>query len=257
MSEVPSSILDEEQRDLAYPPGTEFHFWNQSRCHILFDKLPPLDPDALVIDVGCGPGATVKYLRAKGLDAIGCDLAAYREPDPELAPHVHYAQDAFDLPVETRRRVKLVLLLDVLEHMEDPESFLSRCIEGFENLEHVLLMMPARSELWTGFDDYYGHVRRYDGPSLRALCGEARLEISAMGYCFHGLYLAVGASKLLWRSRTIGVKPIAHHWAHGLLARLFHLEEKLLPGSLPGTTIWATTSVASRSARSERDQPSR
>ena len=248
MSEIPSSIYDAAQRRSAYPEGTEFHFWSRTRVRILYDKLPPLDADDLVLDVGCGPGAVVQAMRQKGVDCIGCDLARYSYGAGGSNEYLHYEQDAFELPEDTRRRVRLIMLLDVLEHLERPDEFLSRCIDAFPNLQYVLMTMPARQELWSNFDEYFDHFRRYDRRSVAALCESAGLSVDSLGYFFHSLYLVVGAMKFVRGRRGVDVEPVTLHWMHDLLGRLFHLEEKIVPSALPGTSIYAMARVARREA---------
>lgn len=246
MTEVPSSTYDAEQRRSAYPEGTEFHFWNRTRGRILYDKLPPLNADDLVLDIGCGPGAIVQALRQKGIDCIGCDLARYSTGVSMPNEHLYYEQDAFEFSEIVTRRVRVIMLLDVLEHLEDPGPFLSRCIEGFPNLGYVLMTMPARNELWSNFDAYFDHFRRYDRRSVAKLCESSGLILESSGYFFHSLYFVVAASKFLFRRRRVNVQPVTMRRTHDLLGRLFHLEEKVVPSAFPGTSIHAIARVAER-----------
>jgi SAM-dependent methyltransferase len=245
MSDGPSAY-GAEQRASAYPEGTEFHFWGQARCRIVHAKLPPLARGEVVLDIGCGPGVTVEFLRRRGIDCAGCDLARYPERDAELARHLHYERDAFSLPSELADRVRVALLLDVVEHLADPALLLRRCAERFPALRHVILTVPARAELWSNHDVYYGHRRRYDRPSLRALCADAGLRVEEIGYLFHALHPVVGLAKLLLGRRRVQVRPVRMRRAHACLAWLFHCEARLVPGAVVGTSLYAVARVEGR-----------
>ena len=67
----------------------------------------------------------------------------------------------FDLPEEERRGVTTLLVLDVIEHLEDPIAFLREVLSSFPDVSSLIVTVPAREELWSAFDDFYGHHRRY------------------------------------------------------------------------------------------------
>ena len=242
---VPTAF-DEEQRRLSFPAGIEYYFWHVARVQILYDKLRPLRPDDLVLDIGCGPGVEVRGLRARGIDCIGCDPAPYdrvlAREDADGNP-LFYERDAFELPEEVTERVRIVLLLDVLEHLAEPASFLRRCRERFPSLRQVLMTMPARQELWSNYDEVFGHHQRYDRLSASALCVRSGLVVETTGYFFHGLYLPMALAKLLRGEREVVVRPIKWRRVHQALGTMFYLEEKLIPSFVAGTSIYARARV--------------
>ena len=195
----------------------------------------PADP--VVLDVGCGRGITVDFLRKAGIDCLGVELAE-AQPLPGVRPFVFTSQDAFALPEDLRRRVTVVLLLDVVEHLPAPETFLADCVRHFPSLSRVILTVPARPELWSNYDEFYGHARRYDRDSLQALLRPTGTRRAAAGYFFHALYPVLRAQLAVGSER-----PLAHsapRWRrlHRMAARLFDLEERLLPARWYGTSLW-------------------
>ncbi|MFH0901097.1 MAG: hypothetical protein V2A73_10745, partial [Pseudomonadota bacterium] len=175
----------------------------------------------------------------------GCDVAAATPATPEVASRLFLGADAFALEPELRRGVETLLLLDLLEHVEDPLDFLLRCRSAFANARRILVTLPARQELWSNYDEHYGHFRRYDLDSARALLARALMPIREIGYCFHSLYAPALVLALLGRPRPVRIAvpasaPSRH--LHRFLASWFRLETYLLPRSLPGTSIYALAS---------------
>jgi len=234
----PDTAFDEAQRANAYPPGIGEHFWLEARSRIIHRKIGGLAAGKEVLDLGCGPGVTVAHLRARGLDCFGCDLARYAPAAPGLGDYLWLGQDVFALPRERRARFGVLLLLDVLEHLPEPQPFLARCLAELPAVEHVLVTVPARQELFGTYDAYYGHQRRYDLAGAEALCAAAGLEIVSSGYFFHVLYPTMALQKLIARERSV-VFPTAR-WPpwHRFLATLFQLEERLVPRTIPGTSLY-------------------
>jgi SAM-dependent methyltransferase len=219
------------------------HFWNLARNHVVRRKLLSGGlPRGAVLDVGCGRGATVEYLRAAGLDGLGVELAPTRV-EPGLRPHVTTGVSAESLPAATRERVGSILLLDVLEHVDDPEGMLRSLRGAFPRLERVVITVPARRELWSNYDDFYGHRARHDLSSLRRLASALDpLRLDA-GYFFHALYPVVRAQRWLPGQRSVEVRAPRHLRLHRVLAACFSAEERWLPATWPGSSAWAVADL--------------
>jgi 2-polyprenyl-3-methyl-5-hydroxy-6-metoxy-1,4-benzoquinol methylase len=77
-----------------------------------------------VLDVGCGSGKLVRFLRARGIDAYGVEPATALF-DRFLAGESWFFGDIDAARVAIGRPCPVVLALDVLEHVEDPVAFLA------------------------------------------------------------------------------------------------------------------------------------
>lgn len=194
-------------------------------------------PRPTVLDIGCGRGLTVDYLRKAGVDCHGVELADV-QPLPDVRPFVHTSQEAFALPEDLRRRVTVLLLLDVVEHLPAPEAFLAGCVQHFPAVSRLIVTVPARSELWSNYDDFYGHLRRYDRGSLQALIRPVASRRADAGYFFHALYPVMRAQLALAAERPLAHQPPRWRWPHRLAAGLFDLEERLVPARWYGTSLW-------------------
>lgn len=84
----------------------------------------------------------------------------------------------------------LVLLLDVLEHVQDDRAFLAELVR--ENVEAggwLLFSVPAWQGLYTQHDAWLQHHRRYAPAEARAVLRAAGLEVVRSGGLFHSLLL--------------------------------------------------------------------
>lgn len=232
-----ASAFNAEQRAHAYPPGIGDHYWLLSRNRIIARALRASGAGDPVLDLGCGPGATVAYLRAQGLDCAGADLSPYEPATPALADVITYGRDATTLPLAERERFRTLLLLDVLEHLDEPARFLRRCLGAFPRLGRVLITLPARQELWSNYDTYYGHQRRYDRAAATSVCRQAGAEVLRCSYFFHALYPPLALQRLLARPRPIGFTAVRHQRLHRALAALLYWDARWLPGALPGSSL--------------------
>ena len=70
----------------------------------------------------------------------------------------------------------LVLLTDVLEHVEKDAELLARIVRGMKPGGHLLLTVPACPLLWSPHDEVHGHFRRHTRVILSALLAGLSLQ---------------------------------------------------------------------------------
>jgi SAM-dependent methyltransferase len=78
-----------------------------------------------------------------------------------------FADGAFDL----------VCALDIIEHVDDDDGALSEVSRATKTGGSVLISTPLHPALWTSFDDFVGHKRRYDPPHLLSKLARHRLVV--------------------------------------------------------------------------------
>ncbi len=241
---VVTGFIDEEF-ELAYPAGIERHFWNNARNRIVHRLLrrQMADQAGPCIEIGCGTGIVTDFLRKKGIDCIGVDVSNAPPCNTKVAPHLHLGVDAADLPRRVRVNARYVLMLDVLEHLKNPNEFLSKCHGLFPNLKGLLFTVPARMEIWSNYDNHFRHFKRYNHDSISEVYRDSQFSLIDWGYFFHALYPPALLMRLLRRARkTRLAAPVSVLW-HSMLARAFSLEQLLLPRRLPGTSLYGMLSV--------------
>src|ERR1035437_10543364 len=74
MGTTANTEFDEQQFSSAFPVGLGAHYWNLARNRMMLDRVKRLGGGS-VLDVGCGPGIVVDYLRQQGVDCTGVELA--------------------------------------------------------------------------------------------------------------------------------------------------------------------------------------
>jgi SAM-dependent methyltransferase len=230
-----------DQYELAYPDGIDNHWWHLARNRILENTVKNLTgPDATVLEVGCGKGIVVKYLRSRGINCTGVELADVK-PIAIVEKYIRVRTSAFDISRSERQRYNIILLLDVIEHIPDPVAFLQELVDAFPNLTHVIITVPARQELWSNYDDFYGHYRRYSIDMLKSLSCELHVNGTWEGYFFHSIYpLAWAAANLKKKRETKLTSPHGlAKWVHKLISYAMIFDYRLFPRRVPGTSALA------------------
>jgi SAM-dependent methyltransferase len=237
------TAYNSEQYLESYPSGIDDYFWHVARHRVVHRALRrALGAGAAgnrVLEIGCGRGIVIRYLRNHGVDCFGTELAPV-DVDPDLAPYINAACDCFDLPSEVRRRVDALMLLDVIEHLPEPVSFMCRLHEAFPAARTLVITVPARTELWSSYDRHYGHFRRYTTASVSMELREAGFCAIEAGYFFHGLYPVLLALAQISGKRFTAMAAPNRRWLHRFLGKCFFAESLIVPRRLWGSSIICT-----------------
>ena len=241
-----STEFSQDQYALAYPEGIEHHWWNRARSWIILRLLKLYaQPNDTVLEVGCGRGVEVLSLRKAGIAIHGVELAPV-PPLDQVADCVETGTDAVEVASSLRKDTRVLMLLDVLEHLPDPAAFIQHLLSHYPNVTTVIVTVPARQELWSNYDEFYGHQCRYTLEALRQLGGDAGLDTVSTGYFFQLLYPPARLLSLLRRDRATQIRPPspALRAAHRLVAAVFKLEHALMPKSVRGSSAYSVFAVS-------------
>jgi SAM-dependent methyltransferase len=238
---VSNTAFNENQLASAYPEGVDRHYWTLARNAIIADTLRKSGLQGMrMLEIGCGQGVVLRSLRSAGFDCYGVDVASTQPPN-DLIEYLHYGVNFESLEKTFLESVEVVLLFDVIEHIEDDVSFIQKIRTTFPSLKYVVVTVPARIELWSNFDTHYGHFRRYSSKTLSDTIERGGMSMHHIQYFFHALYIPawILARCRAERSTDIysprGVTAIFHK----LIAGYCYLEYLLFPATLPGTSIVA------------------
>ncbi|MEJ2006657.1 MAG: class I SAM-dependent methyltransferase [Acidobacteriota bacterium] len=183
------------------------HWWWRARegfvLGIIRAKQPPQGWKR-ILDVGCGDGLFFDQL-AKFGDVEGVEpaegLVSKRGP---YRAHIHTVP--FDGNFQPGKQFSLILMLDVLEHLNDPVGALRHALALLEPRGTVLVTVPAFNLLWTNHDLINEHVARYTRRRFRGLARQAGMEIKFDQYFFHWAFPAKLVTRLgEW---VLGRKPV-------------------------------------------------
>ena len=165
-----------------YGERSDTYFWNTASDDIVMDVLSPTlralatAPQPLrMLDVGCGPGNTLRRLQPWG-QTFG---AEYSEVGLAVARRRGLrrlvAADSVRLPFPAES-MDCVLALDVIEHIRDDVAALREAYRVLRPGGVLVLTVPAFMSLWRSHDELYGHHRRYSKAGLLSAVRAAGFE---------------------------------------------------------------------------------
>lgn len=152
--------------------------------------LDRVRPGSKVLDLGCGPGLIAQELSKKGIQTISVDQ--FITPLAKAHSYRTVQADVERLDrAEIAERVDTVLILDLIEHLKSPETFLQGMREQFcgDEPEFVITtgniaFLPIRLGLLLGQFNYgkrgildLTHTRLFTFYSMRRLLLETGYEI--------------------------------------------------------------------------------
>jgi SAM-dependent methyltransferase len=164
----------------------EKHWWWRSRTELIVDKIRQLQPDSgwkRILDVGCGDALFFDRLTEFG-EVEGV------EPCSELInpknPHQNRIYVCpFDRNFRPGKEYSLILMLDVLEHLENPIDALRHALNLLTPEGCVIVTVPAFMALWTNHDVLNHHYTRYTKRNFREVARHAGLQTREERYLYH------------------------------------------------------------------------
>ena len=166
------------------------HWWWRARETLLqreLDRCVGRSDTGHVLDFGCGDGLFFDVLRRYGTPHGIEPNAQLLDPNGPWRASISTVPIAFDASQTARYR--LIVALDVLEHIAEPEPVLLELARRLEPGGWIVATVPAFQSLWTAHDDLNHHVRRFRTAQLEALVRTGGLEIVESRYFF--VWLAV------------------------------------------------------------------
>ncbi len=242
---VKPTEFDLEQFQSCYPDGINNHYWNDARNKLILKHIRESGMKQLpILEIGCGRGGVVAFLKSNNIDIFGIELAPCT-PFAEAEGDVLTGTDAFETSEAFKAKYKVLLLLDVIEHIEDPVSFVRKICEAYTNLEYILFTVPAGNDIWSNYDEYYGHFRRYDLEMTKSFVRESGFVLKENRYVFHLLYWAARLLTRLKRDRNLKLSPPSgiNKIVHRVLSKYFIAEHNLLPQTWRGSSVFCIASI--------------
>ena len=192
------------------------HWYYRSKAAALRHAVGTLKPQHL-LDVGAGSGFFSRHLLSEGgaQSALCVDIGYDRDRDDQVGGKpVLYRRDCGATDCD------LVLMMDVLEHVDDDRSLVRHYAAKVPSGAHFLVTVPAFRFLWSGHDVFLEHKRRYRLPEIEAAMREAGLHVVRGAYYFGLVFPLAAAVRLAARNAGEPKSSLARHGAltNGLLA---------------------------------------
>lgn len=219
----------------AYRELYEKHWWWRSRTELIVDRLREMRPAShreRILDIGCGDALffdrLAEFGEVEGVEPC-LDLISPSNPHRD---RIYVCP--FDGNFRPGKQYSLILMLDVLEHLENPVDALTRALDLLAADGLVIITVPAFMALWTKHDVLNHHLIRYTKRGFRAVARQAGLQTQEERYLYHWTYpvkIGVRLMESVVRSEPEAPKiPVG--WTNDLLFWASRLEQKTL-SSLP------------------------
>ncbi|MBI5642859.1 MAG: class I SAM-dependent methyltransferase [Deltaproteobacteria bacterium] len=213
------------------------HWWFVARREIILRQIRanlPQKANNSVLDVGCGTGIMLEYLKEFG-DVRGMDFSAdavnYSNLRLKGAVEVKQGGLTGKLPYK-ENTFNLITLLDVIEHIDDDRKALKAAFRILKPGGTLVCTVPAYMFLWSGHDVLNHHKRRYTSRELGEKVAGAGFRIEKITYFNSLLSPAVFLARcLVPASKRLEPKSDFKTYAgpiNSTLKNIFLLEKNLL-----------------------------
>ena len=81
-----------------------------------------------------------------------------------------------------KERYDIVILGDVIEHLKEPLSVMTKIKHFLVKDGLVLITVPALMQLWAPYDEWAGHKKRYNKENLTQLPKDSSYDIKKVKY---------------------------------------------------------------------------
>lgn len=233
----------------------QWHWWFRGRQRILervlrreLERQLPLR----AVSIGCGPAEGLAWL-CRFTESCGWVVGV--DSDPHHARRVgsrveYVVGNAKQLPFAPAS-CDLVLMLDVLEHLDDDASALSEAARLLAPGGLLLVTVPALPSLWGGQDVVSNHYRRYTKRSLTQAFRDADVAVPYVSYFNVLLFPPIAVVRWVRRAAGLGSRARTDFddsrpgFINEVLASVFALERHWI-GRIPmpaGVSLLATARV--------------
>jgi len=160
------------------------HWYYRSKAKAIVQLLSQSNITT-ILDVGAGSGFFSRY------------LLAHSEAKESWCIDINYNgdidTDEAGKPVYFRRNIgflnaDLVLLMDVLEHVNDDVGLLSEYVQKVPRGAQFIISVPAFQFIWSSHDVFLDHKRRYRLTQLEEVVEKAGLKIKRGAYYFGAVF---------------------------------------------------------------------
>ncbi len=126
---------------------------------------------------------------------------------------------------------KLILMMDVLEHVADDVALLKYYADSMDAGGYVFITVPAFQFMWSGHDIFLEHHRRYTIKTLETVAKKAGMTPIKSRYFFASLFPAIASIRLV--EKVIldrdGLKPksdlkLYPEWLNSILVTIHDIE---------------------------------
>jgi SAM-dependent methyltransferase len=172
--------------------ANEGHFWCKARQRCFISMLKDCHIDlaapSTCLEIGCGNGQVRRMLEAAtAWEISGADLCytALLQNNTTRGKTYHY--DIHDRRADMADAYDHMILFDVLEHIDQPITFLQSTLHHLKPGGLLFINVPALESLRSPYDTAAGHVRRYDTAMLASEIAQVDATVVESRYWGFGM----------------------------------------------------------------------
>jgi SAM-dependent methyltransferase len=205
------------------------HWWFVVKRNFINSILEPLQlTKAKILDIGCGTGATTKFLTRWG-DVSGIDTSreAISFAKKNEVSAVLGKAECLPFPDNT---FNLVTLLDVLYHQKiDIKSTLNETFRVLKPGGFLLITDCALQQFWSSHDEVMHARERFNKKRLQALVVDSGFTVHRSSYLYCYTFPLFIVSRLLFKDKDVrGTLKLPPSFINKVLINLLRLEARQL-----------------------------
>ncbi|MFZ4286382.1 class I SAM-dependent methyltransferase [Variovorax sp. HJSM1_2] len=169
------------------------HWYYQSKAKAVKNLLSNINTST-ILDVGAGSGFFSKHLLAHSAakEAWCVDISYAHDSDSsEAGKPVHFRRSI------DSSNADLVLLMDVLEHVDDDVGLLTDYVSKVAKGTYFLISVPAFKFLWSEHDVFLEHKRRYRLSQIENVAQSSGLTVKHGAYYFGAVFPIAATVRLV------------------------------------------------------------
>lgn len=171
------------------------HPWELARLRILSFLIKPYAKNK-ILDIGSGDAFLASELAKANPQAtvVGVDINYNVEIVKRLfkskPANLYLQKDLKEAKKHLDNKTDVVVMMDVLEHIQEPNALLHSIASNFiiDNTVYIITV-PAFQSLFSEHDRKLGHVKRYNLKTLNLLLEQNQLHPISIGYAFNTLVI--------------------------------------------------------------------
>jgi len=186
------------------PLEEDLNWWwykakNNLLNHIL--RKEGLNKHNKILEIGPGLGNNLKLLNQFGLIDI---LEIEHEFINSLkSNYSEIINKIFEKIEEINSEYDLIIMLDILEHIEESENFMNKVKKIIKKNGKIVIGVPAYQSLWSSHDKTLKHYRRYTWKTLKNDCSMFSITKK---YGFNYLFLPIRFLQIKFNQSAMSTK---------------------------------------------------
>ena len=176
-------------KKISYGPS----FRHKKRLILKLLKKYGLNENSKILDIGCGEGSTLLYLKNESNKLYGMDISeeAIELSRNNLTDVTYFLGDITKKETLPDQKFDLIICSEVLEHITDDEIAIENISSLLKKGSYLIITVPHRKDYWTKADTEAGHVRRYETSEIRNKVNKSGFQVKELitwGYPLYNIY---------------------------------------------------------------------